>query len=39
MSEELGTEPDIKMEIKPTPTNYNKESLIQDDWIQSIINH
>lgn len=39
MSEVLGTEPDIKMEIKPTPTNYNKESLMQDDWIRSIINY
>lgn len=39
MSEELGTDPDIKMEIKPTPTNYNKESLLQDDWIYRIINY
>jgi C-terminal processing protease CtpA/Prc len=39
MSEELGTEPDIKMEIRPTPTNYNKESLMQDDWICRIIKY
>lgn len=39
MSEELGTEPDIKMKIKPTPTNYNKESLMKDEWISSIINN
>ena len=39
MSEELGTEPDIKMEIKPTPTNYSKESLMKDEWICSLINN
>lgn len=36
MSEVLGTEPDIKMKIKPTPADCSKESLMKDDWIRRI---
>lgn len=36
MSEILGTEPDIKMEIKPTPVYSGKETLMNDEWIRRI---
>lgn len=37
INELVGTAPDIWMEPKPTPENYNPETLLEDKWVQKVM--